>query len=50
MTKQPLEKKELTKIIKTSQNIEGYKDASSKVINEVKSIREKYGIKVSAKK
>jgi hypothetical protein len=50
MSKYPLNKQELSKIIKTTQNIEGYKEASSKVISEVKSIREKYGIQVSIKK
>ncbi|MFK5986105.1 MAG: hypothetical protein QM479_11870 [Pseudomonadota bacterium] len=50
MSKYPLDKKELIKIIKTTQHIEGYADVSSKVVSEVKLIREKYGIKVSAKK
>lgn len=50
MSKNPLDKKDLEKIIKTTQNIEGYKEPSKKVIEEAKSIREKYGIKVSPKK
>ncbi len=50
MSKHPFNKQRLTKIIRTSQSIEGYKEASIKVVNEVKSIREKYGIKVSSKK
>jgi len=46
MSKNPLDKKELEKIIKITQNIEGYKEASKEVIAEVKTLREKYGIKV----
>lgn len=50
MSKNPLNKKELKKIIKTTQSIEGYEQASSEVIKEAKNIREKYGIKVSTKR
>lgn len=50
MSKNPLDKKDLEKIIKTTQNIEGYKEPSKEIIQEAKSIREKYGIKVSTKK
>jgi hypothetical protein len=50
MSKNPLNKKDLKKIIKTTQNIEGYKEPSKEIIQEAKSIREKYGIKVSTKK
>ncbi|MEA3499107.1 MAG: hypothetical protein U9R16_08620 [Campylobacterota bacterium] len=46
MSKNPLDKKELEKIIKTTQNIEGYKEPSEQLKNEVKTLREKYGIKV----
>lgn len=50
MSKNPLDKKDLEKIIKTTQNIEGYKKPSKEIIQKAKSIREKYNIKVSAKK
>jgi len=50
MTKRILDKENLKKVIETTQNIEGYSEASKKVKDEVKIVREKYGIKVSAKK
>ncbi len=50
MNKNPLDKKNLEKTIKTTQNIEGYKKPSKKIIQKAKSIREKYNIKVSNKK
>ena len=50
MNKNPSKKKDLEKIIKMTQNIEGYKEPSKKIIEEAKSIREKYEIKVSTKK
>jgi len=46
MSKNPIEKRELAVIIKTTQNIEGYKEATKVVVAEVISLREKYGIKV----
>ena len=46
MSKNPIDKKELEKIIKTTQNIEGYKEPTKEVIEEVRRLREKYGIKV----
>ena len=46
MSKNPIEKKELAVVIRTTQNIEGYKEANKEVVNEVKILREKYGIKV----
>ena len=46
MSKNPLDKKELAKIIKTTQNIEGYQEPSKEVVEQVKTLREKYGIKV----
>jgi hypothetical protein len=46
MSKNPLDKKELEKIIKTTQNIEGYKEPTKELIAELKTLREKYGIKV----
>ena len=46
MSKNPLDKKELAKIIKTTQNIEWYKEPSKELVKQVKTLREKYGIKV----
>ena len=50
MSKNPLDKKELAKVIKTTQNIEGYKEPSKEILQEIKTIKEKYGIKVQRKK
>ncbi|MGB5917567.1 hypothetical protein [Arcobacter sp.] len=50
MTKRILDKENLKKVIETTQNIEGYKEPSKKVKDEAKIVREKYGIKVSAKR
>ena len=50
MSKNPIDSKELEKIIKTTQNIEGYGEANSQVIKEVKQLKEKYGIKVQSSK
>lgn len=46
MSKNPINKKELQNIIRVTQNIEGYKEASKEVIAEVMGLKEKYGIKV----
>lgn len=46
MSKNPIHKKELQTIIKTTQNIEGYKEVSKEVRTEVMGLKEKYGIKV----
>jgi len=46
MNKRALDKRELDKIIKTTQNIEGYKEPTTQLIEQVKTLREKYGIKV----
>ena len=46
MSKNPLNIKVLKKIVRTTQMLEGYQEAPKKVQEEVKSIREKYGIKV----
>ena len=46
MSINPLDKKALAKIIRTTQNIEGYKEPSKEVVEQVKTLREKYGIKV----
>ena len=50
MSKNPLDKKDLEKIIKTTQNIEGYKESSKEIIQKAKSIRRKYNIKVSTER
>ncbi|MEA2028708.1 MAG: hypothetical protein U9N49_07005 [Campylobacterota bacterium] len=50
MSKNPINKKLIAKTIKTTQLIEGYTQADSKTIQKAKQLREKYGIKVSAKK
>jgi len=50
MSKNPVDSKELKKIIRTTQKIEGYKEASAEVVKEVKLLREKYGIKVQRSK
>jgi hypothetical protein len=50
MSKNPSIRKDLEKVIKTTQSIEGYNEASKETIKEAKSIREKYGIKVSSKR
>lgn len=50
MSKNPVDSKELDKIIKTTQNIEGYKEANKEVVKEVNILREKYGIKVQSSK
>lgn len=50
MSKNPLDKKELEKVIKTTQAIEGYKEPSKELIKEIKDIKSKYGIKVQRKK
>ncbi len=46
MSKNPLDKKELKKIIKTTQNIEGYKEPTKELVAEVETLKEKHGIKV----
>ncbi len=50
MSKNPVDQKYLKKIINTTQSIEGYEAASKGVVKKVKSLREKYGIKVSTKR
>ncbi|HRF57009.1 MAG TPA: hypothetical protein PLV58_06400 [Campylobacterales bacterium] len=50
MNKTPIQKETLKKVIATTQNIEGYKEAGSEVVAKVKELKAKYGVKVSAKK
>lgn len=50
MSKHPIDQKYLKKIVNTTQSIEGYGTASKDVIKKVKSLRKKYGIKVSIKR
>ena len=47
MSKAPITKEELLKIIQTTQEIEGYKKADKKTIQKAKEIKAKYEIKVS---
>ena len=50
MSKNPKTINQIPSIISTTQRIEGYAEASEKVVQKVKALREKHGIKVSAKK
>jgi len=50
MQKIKIDKKIIQKVVNVSQAIEGYNENNKSVIQEVKSIREKYGIKVSVYK
>ena len=50
MSKNPINKKIVSKIIEISQAIEGYGSSKSETVKEAKALREKYGIKVSASK
>lgn len=50
MSKNPINKTILNKTIKTTQAIEGYKEADTQTIQKAKSLREKHGIKVSDKR
>ncbi len=49
MIRKIIDKKYLQRVINTSQRIEGYTEVSKEVKNKAKSLREKYGIKVSVK-
>ena len=50
MSKNPINKKIVSKIIEVSQAIEGYGVSKSETVKEVKALRQKYGIQVSASK
>lgn len=50
MSKNPIDKSLIDKTVTISQQIEGYGKAEEKTIQKVKMHREKYGIKVSAKR
>lgn len=50
MSKNPISKDIIQKTVQTTQMIEGYKSADKKTQEKAKSLMEKYGIKVSAKK
>lgn len=50
MSKNPINKKIVSKVIEVSQAIEGYSSSKDETIKEAKALREKYGIKVSASK
>lgn len=50
MSKNLINKTLLSQTIKTTQAIEGYKEANKQTIQKAQMLREKYGIKVSAKR
>ncbi|MFA5501854.1 MAG: hypothetical protein WC253_04365 [Sulfurovaceae bacterium] len=50
MSKNPINRTILKRTIKTTQAIEGYKEADSQIVKKAKMLREKYGIKVSVKR
>lgn len=50
MSKNPINKTSIKKIIQTTQAIEGYANAKEATVEEVRSLRKKYGIKVSTRK
>ncbi len=50
MSKNPINKTILSQTIKITQAIEGYKEADSQTVQKAKTLREKYDIKVSAKR
>jgi len=47
MSKNPVNKKIISRIVTISQAIEGYSTPNNSVIKKAQSLREKYGIKVS---
>lgn len=50
MSKNPTNKKLISKVIEVSQAIEGYTKSSAQTVKKAQTLREKYGIKVSASK
>lgn len=50
MNKTPLSDAELKRIIQTTQAIEGYKPATTDIIQKVQRLRQQYGIQVSPRK
>jgi len=50
MSKNPINKKIVSKVIEVSQAIEGYGSSQSETVKKAKVLKEKYGIKVSASK
>jgi hypothetical protein len=49
MSKNPINKKIISKVVKVSQAIEGYSESNQETMERVKKLRKKYAIKVSAK-
>lgn len=47
MSKNPVNKKIISRVVTISQAIEGYSAPNNSVIEKAQSLREKYGIKVS---
>lgn len=50
MSKNPINKKIVPKIIKISQAIEGYTETNTQTVKKAQALREKYGIKVSIRR
>lgn len=50
MSKQPISIDRLKAVVRTSQAIEGYKEATPEIKKNVSELKAKYGIKVSAKR
>ena len=50
MNKKALGRSELKKIIQTTQAIEGYKPATTEVVQKIQRLRRQYGIQVSPRK
>lgn len=47
MNKPKITKKEIEKVVRTTQALEGYEPATKEIKEETKKLREKYDIKVS---
>jgi len=50
MSKNPINKKIIARVVRISQEIEGYTKPDTTVIQKAQSLREKYGIKVSSRR
>ena len=50
MSKNPLSKDKLNKVIHTTQAIEGYQPANNDIAEKVRELKARYGIKVSLRK
>lgn len=50
MSKNDINRQIIGQVIRTTQAIEGYKEANKEVVQKAKELRAKHGIKVSAKR